>query len=117
MSLVNRAEWAHPVGAMLRIALCRVILIPAYIANILFHIVLDFVVNILAAKIRLFSYMTKNILLKTLPMGSEHPTAFYLCSFFASISLNSSCKCNIVWGKEYQKLELSSKTTAFVLKT
>ncbi len=50
-------------------------------------------------------------------MGSEHPTAFFLYSLFASISLNLSCKCNIGWGKEYQKLALSSKTTAFVLKT
>ena len=48
MSLIYRAEGAHPVGgqvlelgagsdAVLRVALCGVILIPADVANILFH--------------------------------------------------------------------------------
>lgn len=48
MRFVDGAEGTHPVGgqvfelgaggyAMLRIALCRVILIPADVANILFH--------------------------------------------------------------------------------
>ena len=48
MCFVDRAEWADPVGgqvlklgagsdAVLRIALRRVILIPADVANILFH--------------------------------------------------------------------------------
>ena len=56
MSLIYRAEGAHPVGgqvlelgagsdAVLRVALRGVILIPADVANILFHIVLDFRVN------------------------------------------------------------------------
>ena len=56
MTLVDRAEGAHPVGgqvlelgaggdAVVRIALRGVILIPADVANILFHIVLDFRVN------------------------------------------------------------------------
>ena len=72
MSLVDRAERAHPVGgqilelgagsdAVLRIALRGVILIPADVANILFHIVLDFRVINSTAKIRLFSYMAKKI--------------------------------------------------------
>ncbi len=49
MSLVDRAEGAHPVGgqvfklgagsdAVLRVALCRVIFIPADVANVLFHL-------------------------------------------------------------------------------
>lgn len=53
---IDGAEGTDPVGgqvfelgagsdAVLRIALCRVILIPADVANILFHIVLDFRVN------------------------------------------------------------------------
>ena len=56
MSLIDRAEGAHPVGgqvlelgagsdAVLRVALRGVIFIPADVANILFHIVLDFRVN------------------------------------------------------------------------
>ena len=72
MTLVDRAEGAHPVGgqvlelgargdAVVRIALRRVILIPADVANILFHNGYCFKVNISTAKIRLFSYMAKNI--------------------------------------------------------
>ena len=56
MSLIYRAEGAHPVGgqvlelgagsdAVVGVALRGVILIPADVANILFHIVLDFRVN------------------------------------------------------------------------
>ena len=56
MSLIYRAEGAHPVGgqvlelgargdAVLGVALRGVIFIPADVANILFHIVLDFRVN------------------------------------------------------------------------
>ena len=56
MCFVYRAEGAHPVGgqvfelgagsdAVLRVALRGVIFIPADVANILFHIVLDFRVN------------------------------------------------------------------------
>ena len=56
MSLVNRAEGAHPVGgqvfelgagsdAVLRVALRGVILIPADVANILFHIIIALKVN------------------------------------------------------------------------
>ena len=72
MSLIYRAEGAHPVGgqvlelgagsdAVLRVALRGVILIPADVANILFHIVLVFRIDISGAKIRLFSYMKENI--------------------------------------------------------
>ena len=72
MRLIDGAEGADPVGgqvfelgagsdAVLRIALCRVILIPADVANILFHIILDLGVNNSTAKIRLFFYSTKNI--------------------------------------------------------
>ena len=53
---IDGAKWAYPVGgqvfefgargdAVVRVALRGVILIPAHIANILFHIVLDFGVN------------------------------------------------------------------------
>lgn len=70
MTFVDRAERADPVGGqvfklgsrgntVLRVALCGVILIPADVANILFHIVLDFVVNISSAKIQLFSNTEK----------------------------------------------------------
>ena len=56
MTLVDRAERADPVGgqifklgtgsdAVVGVTLRRVILIPADVANILFHIVLDFRVN------------------------------------------------------------------------
>ena len=71
MSLVDRAERAHPVGgqilelgagsdAVVRVAFRGVILIPADIANILFHNGYCFKVNISTAKIRLFSYMAKS---------------------------------------------------------
>ena len=80
MSLVNRAEGTHPVSgqvfelgagsdAVVRVTLRGVILIPAYIANILFHVFLFLKVNNSAAKIRLFSYMAKNILRKTMAVG------------------------------------------------
>jgi hypothetical protein len=73
MSLVNRAEGAHPVGgqvlelgargdAVLRVALRGVIFIPADVANILFHIIVVFKVNISkfqSAKIRLFFIWAK----------------------------------------------------------
>ena len=70
MAFVYWAERAYPIGgqvlelgagsdAVLRVTLCGVILIPAYIANILFHVFLFLKVNNSAAKIRLFSYMAK----------------------------------------------------------
>ncbi len=80
MTLVHRAEGADPIGgqflefgaggnAVVGVALRGVILIPADVANILFHIVLDFRVNNSTAKIRLFSYTAKNILQKTMAVG------------------------------------------------
>lgn len=70
MRFIDRAEGAHPVGrqvlelgagsdAVLRVALCRVILIPADVAYILFHIIVVLKVNNSAAKIHLFSGLTK----------------------------------------------------------
>lgn len=61
MSLIYRAEGAHPVGgqvfelgargdAVLRVALRGVILIPADVANILFHIIVVLKVNISKCK-------------------------------------------------------------------
>ena len=75
MCLVDGAERAHPVGGevfelgarsntIIGVALSGVILIPADVANILFHIIVVFKVNISkfqSAKIRLFFYMDKNI--------------------------------------------------------
>jgi hypothetical protein len=81
---IDGAEGTDPVGgqvfelgagsdAVLRIALCRVILIPADVANILFHIILDFRVNNSTAKIRLFFYMCKNIFTRrTAKAKKEH---------------------------------------------
>ena len=93
VALVHRAEGAHPVGgqvfelgargdAVVGIAFCRVILVPADVANILFHNGYCFKVNISTAKVLLFSYMAKNILRKTLPMSSERPAGSFLHSFF-----------------------------------
>ena len=61
MSLIYRAEGAHPVGgqvlelgargdAVLRVALRGVIFIPADVANILFHIIVVLKVNISKCK-------------------------------------------------------------------
>ena len=73
MCLVDGAERAHPVGgevfelgarsnAVVGVTLCGVILVPADVANILFHIIVVFKVNISkfqSAKIRLFFIWAK----------------------------------------------------------
>jgi hypothetical protein len=74
MCLVNRAEWAHPVSrqvfefgagsyAVVGVALCGVILIPADVANILFHIIVVLKVNISRCKdTTIFLYGQKKLL-------------------------------------------------------
>lgn len=71
MRFIDRAEGADPVGgqvfelgagsdAVLRIALCGVILMPADVANILFHIIVVLKVNISKCKdTTIFLYVQK----------------------------------------------------------
>ncbi len=72
MALVDRTERADPVGgqvfelgtggdAVVGVALRGVILIPADVAYILFHIVFVLSIKYSSAKIRLFSELTKLI--------------------------------------------------------
>ena len=105
MTLVDRAEGAHPVGgqvfklgtrgdAVVGVTLRRVVHIPADVANILFHIVLDFRVNNSTAKIRLFSYTAKNILQKTLQMSGKRLACSFFHSFlvaFCALLADTSC--------------------------